>query len=91
MALKGYVDWKAGREAVKLKMIEKHGADYVPPSGWDAFLGTDADLHMDQTCGQCKRLVPEIRPFGKDPYVGICEDCASKDMATYEQRLREHG
>jgi formylmethanofuran dehydrogenase subunit E len=83
MALKGYVDRQAGRDELKQRMLKRHGAEFVPLGGWDAYFGHD-DPILDQKCRKCGHMVAEIRPFGKD-FMSICEDCAKKDMATYEQ------
>jgi hypothetical protein len=83
MALKGYVDRQAGREDLKQRMLARHGKDFVPLGGWDEYFGPD-DPIRNQTCQKCRKLVAEVRPFGKD-FLSICEECAKKDMPTYEK------
>jgi hypothetical protein len=90
MTLKGYVDRSTRHDAAKTLLQAKHGADYQPPFGWDAFLAVDHEAPPAHVCGQCGKPAYEVLPYGADPFVGICEDCAALDPAMAEQRWREH-
>jgi hypothetical protein len=89
MALKGFIDRQAGRDRLKQQLIQRHGADFVPIDGWDAFFGPD-DPICDIQCQQCKQWVPEVRPFGRN-HESICEACARADMETTSERIRGLG
>lgn len=87
MTLPGYIDRQAGRDRLKAQLINRHGADFQPPDGWDSFFGID-DPVKDMKCQQCGEMVTEVRPFGKN-HESICEECAAKDMATTTMRYLE--
>jgi hypothetical protein len=89
MALKGFIDRQVGRDRIRKQLIQRHGADFDPPGGWEAFLGPD-DPICDVQCQQCHEWVPEVRPFGKN-HESICEKCAAKDMVTTNLRLKGLG
>ena len=80
MTVPGYIDRAAHRERLKQALLQRHGKDFVPVDGWDAYFGPD-DPIRDVKCQMCGEMVPEVRPFGPD-HESICEQCAGKDPQT---------
>lgn len=86
MTLPGYIDRQAGRERAKQQILQRFGADFEPPEGWDSYWGPD-DPVKDMKCQMCGQMVTEVRPFGPN-HESICEECAAKDMETTLERYR---
>ena len=91
MTVKGYTDFAANhaaaRERAKVKVRRMHGADHVPPGGWDAYFG-EPDLILDFTCELCGQPAAELLPYGPN-HESICEACAAKNPTLSESRWKE--